>query len=109
VRRALVGPVVAAWVLVVSFVSLVLCVAVPAMTDGSADVAAALLFMVGLTAALVGTGLAVVNAMARLRAVFGGLVLLTGLVLLYGIVPSIAALGVVLLGVAIEIGSLPET
>ena len=98
----------AAWVLVVSFVSLVLSVAFPAMTDASrGDVAAALMFMLGAAAFLLGTALTLIASPHPGRAVLGGLVLLTGVVLLFGFVPSIAALGVVLLGVAVEIGSLP--
>lgn len=98
----------AAWLLVVAFVGLVLAAAVPAMTEaGRGDVAAALLFMAGTTAALVGTGLALTASTALGRTVFGALVVLAGLVLLFGIVPTVAALAVVLLGVAIEIGSLP--
>lgn len=98
----------AAWLLVVAFVALVLAAAVPAMTEaGRGDVAAALLFMAGTTAALVGTGLALTASTAVGRTVFGGLIVLVGLVLLFGIVPTVAALAVVLLGVAIEIGSLP--
>lgn len=103
-----VSPNVAAWVLVVAFVGLVLSVAVPAMTGADGDLAAALLFMVGLAAALLGTGLAVASAASKGRAVLGGLVLVAGTVLLYGLVPSLAALGVVLLGVALQIGSLPD-
>jgi hypothetical protein len=99
----------AAWTLIVAFVSLVLSVAVPAMTDSTrGDVAAALLFMLGLTASLVGTGLAVSVSTRRVRTVVGGLLILVGLVLLYGLVPSLVALGAVLLGVAVEIGSIPE-
>ena len=98
----------AAWVLVVAFVGLVLSVAVPAITGGSnADLAAALLFMVGLTASLLGTGLTFVASIARVRTALGAVLVLAGLVLLYGLVPSLAALGVVLLGVAVEVGSLP--
>ncbi|HSP36295.1 MAG TPA: hypothetical protein VLR26_00900 [Frankiaceae bacterium] len=96
------------WLLVVAFVVLVLSVAVPAMTGGTnGDVAAALLFMVGLTTTIVGTGLALVASRAKVRTMLGGLLMLVGLVLLYGLVPSLAALAVVLLGVAVEIGSLP--
>ena len=88
---------IASWLLVVAFVALVLSVVVPAMGDGArADWAAALLFMCGLAATLVGTGMAVASSVSTARAVFGGLVMLVGLVLMYGIVPSIAALGVVL-------------
>jgi hypothetical protein len=99
---------IASWMLVVAFVSLVLSVAVPAMTESSnGDVAAALLFMLGLTMTFAGTGLALTASTAKARTVLGGLLMVAGLVLLYGLVPSLAALGVVLLGVAVEIGSLP--
>jgi predicted membrane protein len=99
---------IASWLLVLAFVGFVLSVVVPAMGDGArADWAAALLFMFGLATTLIGTGMAVVAAVAKARAVLGGLVMLAGLVLMYGIVPSIAALGVVLVGTALEISSLP--
>jgi hypothetical protein len=99
---------VASWLLVVAFVGLVLSVVVPAMGDGArADWAAALLFMFGLTATLIGTGMAVAASVAKPRAVFGGVVMLVGLVLMYGLVPSLAALGVVLVGAATQISSLP--
>jgi hypothetical protein len=99
----------AAWVLLAAFVSLVLSVAVPAIADAaSRDVAAALLFMLGMAASLLGSVLAFASSAARGRTVLGVLLVLVGLVLLYGLVPSIAALGVVLLGVAVQIGSLPD-
>src|SRR3954454_21145445 len=99
---------VASWLLVLAFVGLVLSVVVPAMGDGArADWAAALLFMFGLSATLVGTGMAVASSVAKPRAVLGGLVMLAGLVLMYGLVPSLAALAVVLVGAATQISSLP--
>jgi hypothetical protein len=98
----------ASWALLVAFVSLVLSVAVPAMTNAAeGDVATALLFMLGLVTYLAGSGLALVGSERRGRTVLGALVILVGLILLYGVVPSLAALGVVLLGVAIEVSSLP--
>jgi hypothetical protein len=97
----------AAWLLVIAFVVLVLSVAVPAMSHGDRADLAALLFMVGLAAALVGTAMAIVASTAKGRAVLGALVLLAGVVLMYGFVPSLAALGVVLVGAALQIGSLP--
>lgn len=94
----------------VAFVAFVLSVAAPAMTDGSSgDLVAALTFMVGFAASLAGSGLTLASAAHRPLAVLGGAVLLVGLVGLYGLVPSIAALAIVLLGVAIEIRSLPST
>jgi hypothetical protein len=99
---------VASWVLIVAFLGLLLSAVVPAMSHGSGgDAATALFFMLGLTATLVGTGLALAASVSRPRTALGGLLLIVGLILLFGIVPSIAALGVVLLGVAVEIGSLP--
>lgn len=98
----------ASWLLVVAFVGLVLSVVVPAIVDGArADWAAALLFMFGLTATLVGTGMALVASVAKSRAVLGALLMLVGVVLMYGLVPSLAALGVVLVGAATQISSLP--
>lgn len=99
---------VASWLLVLAFVGLVLSVVVPAMGDSArTDWAAALLFMFGLAATLVGTGMAVAASVAKVRAVLGGLLMLGGLVLMYGLVPSLAALGVVLVGAATQISSLP--
>jgi hypothetical protein len=99
----------AAWLLLVTFVALLLSVAVPAMTEATrGDVAAALFFMLGLAAFLAGTGGALVSSVSTGRTLFGALVVLVGLVGLYGVIPSVAALAVVLLGVAIEIGSLPD-
>ena len=98
----------ASWLLIVAFVGLVLSAVVPAMShDAGGDAATALCFMLGLTATLVGTGLALASSVSRPRTALGGLLMIAGLVLLFGIVPSIVALGVVLLGVAVEIGSLP--
>jgi hypothetical protein len=98
----------AAWLLVLAFVALVLSVVAPAVLDeGSADLAAALLFLVGLAAALFGTGLGVPVCESGTRLIGGGLVTLTGFVLLFGFAPTLVALGVVLVGVALEIGSLP--
>lgn len=99
---------IASWLLVVAFVGLVLSVVVPAMGSGArADWAAALLFMAGLTATLVGSGMAVAASVLKRRAVLGTVVMIVGLVLMYGLVPSLAALGVVLIGAATEISSLP--
>jgi hypothetical protein len=99
----------AAWLLLAAFVSLVLSVAVPAMTEaGRGDIAAALFFMGGLATFFAGTGCALVSSASTFRTLFGALIVLTGLVLLYGLVPSVAALAVVLLGVATEISSLPD-
>ncbi|MDQ1634136.1 MAG: hypothetical protein QOJ32_945 [Frankiaceae bacterium] len=99
----------ASWLLVIAFVAFVLSVVAPAMSNGSGgDVAAALSFMVGFAASLAGTGMSFLSAQRRSLAVLGGAVLLAGLVGLYGLVPSIVALGVVLLGVAIQISSLPS-
>ncbi len=99
----------AAWLLLVAFVALLLSVAVPAMMEaGSGDLAAALFFMVGLAAFLAGTGLALVSSVSTLRTLFGTVIVLAGLVGLYGLVPSVAALAVVLLGIATQIGSLPD-
>jgi hypothetical protein len=99
----------AAWLLLLAFVALVLSVAVPAMTEAMrGDVAAALFFMLGLAAYLAGTGCALVSSVSTGRTLFGALIVLVGLVLLYGLVPSVAALAVVLLGVATEIGGLPD-
>ena len=99
----------AAWLLLVAFVALVLSVALPAMTEaGRGDVAAALFFMLGLAAFLAGTGCALVSGTSAARTLFGTVVVLVGLVGLYGVIPSVAALAFVLLGVAIEIGSLPD-
>lgn len=100
----------ASWLLVLAFVALVLSGVAPAMTSGSSgDVVAALSFMVGLAAGLAGTGLSIAGAQHRPMAVLGGLILLVGLVGLYGLIPTVAALAVVLLGVAIQISSLPPT
>jgi hypothetical protein len=99
----------AAWLLLVAFVALVLSVAVPAMTDAGRNVAAAaLFFMLGLATFLAGTGLSLVSSASTVRTVFGAAIVLVGLVLLFGFVPSVAALAVVLLGIAIEVGSLPD-
>ena len=99
----------ASWLLVAAFVAFVLSVAAPAMTDGSSgDVVAALSFMVGFAASLAGTGMTFVSSDRRGLAVLGGAVLLVGMVGLYGLIQSIAALAVVLLGVAIQISSLPS-
>lgn len=98
----------AAWLLVGAFVALVASVAAPAVSDtDDADVVTGLLFMLGLTAALVGIGLSITTSVSIGRTALGALVILAGLVLLYGLVPSLVALGVVLLGVALVIGSLP--
>ncbi len=100
----------ASWLLVLAFLALVLSAVVPAVTSGSSgDLAAALSFMVGLAAALAGTGLSIAGAQTRSLAALGGLILLAGLIGLYGLVPTIAALVVVLLGVALQISSLPPT
>lgn len=97
----------AAWLLVAAFVLLVLSVAVPAMSHGDRADLAALLFMAGLAATFVGTAMALAASLSKARTVFGALVMLAGLVLMYGIVPSLAALGVILVGAALQIGSLP--
>ena len=98
----------ASWLLVVAFVALVLSAAVPAMSHGSGgDAATALCFMLGLTTTLLGTGLALAASVSRPRTALGGVLMIVGLVLLFGLVPSVVALVVVLLGVAVEIGSLP--
>jgi hypothetical protein len=99
----------AGWLLLVAFSALVLSVVVPAMTEATrGDVAAALFFMLGLAAYLAGTGCAVVSSPHTARTLFGAVIVLVGLVGLYGLIPSVAALAVVLLGVAIEIGGLPD-
>lgn len=98
----------ASWLLVVAFVGLVLSAVVPALShDGGPEAVTALCFMVGLTTTLVGTGLAMAASVSMPRTALGGLLMIVGLILLFGIAPSIVALGVVLLGVAVEIGSLP--
>ncbi len=65
--------------------------------------------MVGLAAGLAGTGLSIAAAQQRPLAILGGLILLAGLIGRYGLVPTIAALAIVLLGVAVQIRSLPPT
>jgi len=99
----------AAWLLLVAFVALVLSVALPAMTEsGRGEIAAGLFFMVGLAAFLAGTGCALVSGTSAVRTLFGAAIVFVGLVGLYGVIPSVAALAIVLLGVATQIGSLPD-
>jgi hypothetical protein len=82
-------------------------VVVPAMTDaGRGDVAAALFFPLGTATFLLGSALALIAGARPGRAVLGALLILAGLVMLFGLVPSVVALAVVLLGVAVVIGSL---
>jgi hypothetical protein len=107
-RGGLSRPDVAAWLLLAAFVSLLLSVVLPAaVRGGGTALGAALLFMVGLVAAFAGSGIALATSSRRFLTALGLLLVLAGLVLLYGLVPSLAALSVVLAGVALQIASLP--